>query len=171
MKKLFRLIIFLLIISAFGICAVARLFPLEYKENILYYSEEYDVSPSLIAAIIKAESNWQTDAVSSAGAKGLMQLSDTTFEWISGQNEDIFDPGTNIKYGTFYFSKLLAAYEDEDTALAAYNGGSGNVDRWLLDSRYSKDGRTIDSTPYGETNRYIKKINIYEKIYDFIYDF
>ena len=55
MKKLFRLIIFLLVISAFGICAVARLFPLEYKEIIVYYSEEYDVSPTLVAAIIKAE--------------------------------------------------------------------------------------------------------------------
>ena len=171
MKKLFRLIIFLLVISAFGICAVARLFPLEYKEIIVYYSEEYDVSPTLVAAIIKAESNWQTDAVSSAGAKGLMQLSDTTFEWIANEDDDIFDPKTNIKYGTFYFSKLYATYGDKDTALAAYNAGSGNVDKWLIDSRYSKDGKSIDSTPYGETNRYMRKINFYEKIYDLIYEF
>lgn len=171
MKKLFRLIIFLFITAAFAICSVARLFPLEYKEEIIAYSDEYGVSPSLVAAIIKAESNWQTDAVSSADAKGLMQLSDTTFNWIAQDNEDIFDPETNIRYGTFYFSKLFDTYGDTDTALAAYNAGSGNVDRWLLDSRYSKNGNTIDSTPYGETNRYVKKINIYEKIYEWIYEF
>jgi len=114
---------------------------------------------------------WATDAVSSAQAKGLMQLSDTTFEWIANENDDIFDPKTNIKYGTFYFSKLYATYGDTDTALAAYNAGIGNVDKWLIDSRYSKDGKSIDSTPYGETNRYMRKINFYEKIYDLIYEF
>ncbi len=171
MKKLFRLIIFLLITAAFAICAIARLFPLEYKDEILTYSQEYSVSPSLIAAIIKAESNWQADAVSSAGAKGLMQLSDITFNWIAQENEDIFNPDTNIKYGVFYFSKLFGTYNDINTALAAYNAGSGNVDRWLLDSRYSDDGKTIDSTPYGETNKYIKKIGYYQKIYEWIYEF
>ena len=171
MKKFFRLVIFLLILSVFAVCAVARLFPLDYKENIIRHSKEYGVSPSLIAAIIKAESNWQADAVSPAGAKGLMQLSDNTFNWIATENADIFSPETNIKYGTFYFAKLFNTYDDINTSLAAYNAGSGNVDRWLTDSRYSENGKTIISTPYGETNRYIKKIGFYQKIYDWIYEF
>lgn len=170
MKKLFKLIIVLLILCSLVVCFTARLFPLNYKEEISAASEEYGVSPSLIAAIIKTESNWNENAVSSAGAKGLMQISDKTFEWIASKDDDVFDPATNIKYGCMYLSRLLNIYGDLDTALAAYNAGSGNVDKWLLDSRYSDDGKTLKTTPYGETNKYSKRIALYKRIYDLIYD-
>ena len=174
MKKLFRLIIFLLVISAFGICAVARLFPLEYKEIIVYYSEEYDVSPTLVAAIIKAESNWQTDAVSSAGAKGLMQVMPSTAEWLNEKyklnldEENLFDPKTNIEFGCCYLSFLIQKFEVLKTACAAYNAGQGNVDEWL--NKYSDDGKNLNYIPFKETEKYVKRVMTRYEIYKDLYN-
>ncbi len=154
--------------------------PKEYVSLVEKYSEEYGVPEDLIYAVIKTESSFDSSAVSSKGAIGLMQMMPATFEWLT---RDIlrdhhgvgmlYDPETNIKYGTYYLSRLYNRFGDWDTALAAYNGGEGNVSDWLSDSRYSKDGNKliIDNIPkeFSETENYVKKVNRakdkYQKLY------
>ena len=76
----------------------------------------------------------------------------------------------NIKIGCWYLDKLIHQFDGIQTALAAYNAGSGNVSKWLLDSKYSDDGKTLKEIPYGETKRYVKKVIITQKIYQWLYD-
>ena len=144
-------------------------------------SAEFDVPVAMILAVIRTESNFQSKAISRAGAVGLMQLMPSTFEWLT---DDIlreylgigmlYDPETNIKYGTYYLSRLYNRFGDWDTAIAAYNGGEGNVSEWLNDKRYSDDGIKLktDKIPdsYSETKNYVKKVNKalekYKKLYN-----
>lgn len=155
--------------------------PDEYVEYVEIYSAEFGVSEDLVWSVIKTESGFDSSAVSSKGAVGLMQLMPSTFEWLT---DDIlreylgigmlYDPETNIKYGTYYLSRLYNRFGDWDTAIAAYNGGEGNVSEWLKDKRYSDDGIKLkaDKIPdsYSETKNYVKKVNKalekYKKLYN-----
>ena len=144
--------------------------PDEYVEYVEIYSAEFGVPEDLVWSVIKTESGFDSSAVSSKGAVGLMQLMPSTFEWLT---DDIlreylgigmlYDPETNIKYGTYYLSRLYNRFGDWDTAIAAYNGGEGNVSEWLKDKRYSDDGIKLktDKIPdsYSETKNYVKKVN------------
>lgn len=176
MRKLFKLLAFIIII-AFLIYNLPKFiqgfFPTYYSEHVDIYSEKYGVEKSLVYAIIKAESNFKPDAVSKKGAKGLMQLMEDTAAWCGERlgygTPNLFDPGTSIEMGTFYLRYLLDMYRgNEKTALAAYNAGHGNVDRWLSDDKYSKDGLTLDTIPYKETEKYVNKIMSYKKVYNYI---
>ncbi len=144
--------------------------PDEYREYIKKYSDEFGVPDELVYAVIKTESDFESSAVSSKGAIGLMQIMPATFEWLTDdlmhENLDVgmlYDPETNIKYGTYYLSRLYNRFGDWNTAIAAYNGGEGNVSEWLSDKRYSDDGKklNIDSIPneFSETENYVKKVN------------
>ena len=89
------------------------------------------------------------------------------------EKEDLFDPKLNIEIGTWYLEKLEREFDgDWDNILAAYNGGSGNVNKWLKDEEYSKDGKTLDKIPFKETENYVKKVKAdydsYKKIYESI---
>lgn len=142
---------------------------LDYKDSIYYYSWKYDLDPTLVLAVIKTESNFDPEAVSHAGAYGLMQITEDTLKWAiyrEGEGaeytvKDLTDPKTNIRYGCLILSLLMEDFQDTDTALAAYNAGRGNVLKWLKDSRYAKNG-VIINTPFEETNQYIEKINKYK---------
>lgn len=144
-------------------------YPLKYEDEVYSASDEYNIPKELIYGVIKTESNFNPDAVSAADARGLMQLTQPTFEWLhtyysdddyDSSNADLlFDPKINIKYGTLCLSVLLERYNNDlDTAICAYNAGLGNVDEWLTMSQYSADGKTLDSTPFGETNEYLKRV-------------
>ena len=81
-------------------------------------------------------------------------------------NDDLFDPATNILYGTTYLRYLLDRFQNETaTALAAYNAGPNAVSTWLKDSSYSSDGKTLHTIPYAETRNYVKKVLDYYKEY------
>ncbi len=154
--------------------------PEEYSSFVEKYSREYDVSEAMIYAVIRTESSFDASAVSNKDAVGLMQMLPSTFEWLTndilrdGHNVSmLYDPETNIKYGTYYLSRLYKRFGNWDTALAAYNGGEGNVAQWLSDTRYSDDGvkLKIDKLPseFKETKNYVKKVNKALKKYQELY--
>lgn len=151
-----------------------QLYPLNYREEILRASEEYDLEPEFICAVIHTESGFRSQAQSSAGAQGLMQLMPETFSWLcdlkdeTHSSEAVFDPSINIDYGCYYLRRLTDAYGDCYTACAAYNAG-GVVEQWLQNPQYSTDGVTLYSIPYGETSQYVDKIRYAEQMYQKLY--
>lgn len=159
-------IIFVLLVILLNFKNIQKLiYRQDYSEYVERYAKEYNVEPLLIYSIIKAESNFDDEAVSSKGATGLMQLMDNTakeiatnesLEYVS--NESLFDPETNIKLGVKYFADLIAIFKNEAVALAAYNAGMGTVQGWIDKGTIKADGSDIENIPYNETNMYVRKI-------------
>lgn len=150
------------------------LFPVKYPGAIQKYCDKYDVDMHLVLSLIKAESNFNEDAVSHANASGLMQLTKETFAFFEESTKvdgDIKNPDDNIHAGIWYLSYLLGRYDGNiKNTLAAYNAGLSNVDSWLKDHRFSDDGKTLKEIPFGETARYNEKINRYNIIYRMLYN-
>lgn len=140
------------------------MYPTKYSEYVEKYSEENGIDKYLVYAIIKAESNFDENAVSASNAKGLMQLMYATAEEVAEQcgieltEENIFDPEINIELGTRYISTLIERYTNIGVALAAYNAGMTSVDKWLREGTISADGSDIENIPFKETNNYVRKI-------------
>ena len=134
------------------------------NEYVNKYAEEYGVEKNLVYALIKAESNFNPKAISHQNANGLMQLMYPTAEELANKcqikltKENILDPDININLGTQYIAILLDKYECVELALAAYNAGSGNVDKWIKKGIIKSDGSNIENIPYKETNMYVRKI-------------
>ena len=155
--------------------AMKLFYPIKYEEFVEKYSAEYEVDPNLIYAVIKTESSFNPDAVSSADAEGLTQITPETFEWLKTklgeENKDLslFDPETSIKYGAFFISYLLDEFGDTDTAVAAYHAGRGRVNGWLEDKKLSPNGKTLSEIPVPETAHYVKKINKALNVYNNLY--
>ena len=127
-------------------------------------ADEYGVNLNLLKAVAKAESDFDTEAVSWCGAQGIMQLMPTTAESLGV--EDPFDARQNITGGAKMLAYLLEDYNGNvSLALAAYNAGSGNVDKWIKDGIIKADGSDIENIPYKETNTYVRKIMRDYKIY------
>lgn len=172
--RLFSGIICIALIICISFSALRKLFPVPYQNTIDKYCKKYSVDKWLVPALIKAESNFNEDAVSHAGAKGIMQVTDETFAFCMEntdiKNPDIFSPDANIHAGVWYLAYLIKKYDgNTQNALAAYNAGMGNVDKWLKDIRYSSDGKTLKKIPFSETVRYTEKINRYKIIYSILY--
>ncbi|MBO4594897.1 MAG: lytic transglycosylase domain-containing protein [Clostridia bacterium] len=178
--KRFTLIL-LIVLSLFFLsdCAVKKFFyPLKYKDEIIGYADYYGFDRALIFSLVKTESGFNEKAVSGKGAKGLMQLTDSTAEYVAlkkGETEyDIFRPETNLDFGCFYLRYLFLEFADIETALCAYNAGEGRVREWLNDEEYSKDGTSLDKIPFEETENYLKKIREslfkYKKLYGKLLD-
>ncbi|MDQ2629918.1 MAG: lytic transglycosylase domain-containing protein [Actinomycetota bacterium] len=133
--------------------------PLRHEDVIRQQSEEKEVDASLIAAVIYSESKFK-DQTSSAGARGLMQITPEAAEYIEKQSggttfelSDLGDPELNIRYGTFLLRELLDRYEgDEAAALAAYNAGPGNADEW------GGADLTIEDIEFPETRAYVEEV-------------
>lgn len=154
-----------------------RLYPLYYTDVVEASAGEFGLPPELVYAVILTESSFDADAVSSAGAKGLMQLTDDTNEWVAwrlGEESEpsrIFEPGLNIRRGCYLLSYLYERFGGWNEALAAYNAGVGRVDGWLDDLLYSSDQKTliVDKLPIEETRSYIAKVlksaEKYKKLY------
>ncbi len=140
--------------------------PYKYQETIRNYASEYQLDPLLVAAVINVESKFDPKAESSKGAKGLMQLLDDTAVWgadhigiTTFEKGQLFTPEINIRIGCWYLARLLNQYDGDKTlALAAYNGGSGNVAKWLRDPQLSPDGKSLETIPFPETEAYVERV-------------
>jgi soluble lytic murein transglycosylase len=184
--KPFKIFIMLLLIVLFaaiwqsiykeGILKAA--YPQRYNEFVNKYSQQSKIEPALVFAVIKSESGFNPAANSGKRAKGLMQLLPETFEWAQMlvpppkkyTSSDLNTPEINIRYGTIVLSSLLSEFfGSADTALAAYYDGRGNVNKWLADKRYSKNGQSLDYIPDGNTRAYVKKVLETEKMYIKLY--
>lgn len=176
---LFRILLIIITIvmislspSAFNKIVKKKLYKKEYSEYVSKYAEEYNVDENLIYALIKAESNFNAKAVSHQNAKGLMQLMQSTAQDLANRSQinltkdNILDPDININLGTQYIASLLTKYNSIEVALAAYNAGSGNVDKWISNGTIKADGSDIENIPYKETNTYVRKIMRDYKIYN-----
>ncbi len=133
--------------------------PLRHEDVIRQQADEKGVDAALIAAVIYSESKFQ-DQTSSAGARGLMQITPEAAETIARNSEatsfelrDLGDPEINIRYGTFLLRELLDRYEgDEAAALAAYNAGPGNADEW------GGAELTVEDIDFPETRAYVEEV-------------
>ena len=159
----------------FGEKMMKIMYSKKYENLVVIYSEKYQVDSDLIFALIKAESNFNSSAVSGKGAKGLMQLMEETAKDVSKKTdlkiepdeigEKLLQADVNIELGTKYISILLEKYNNTAIALTAYNAGIGTVDNWIEKGVIKKDGEDIQNIPYKETNNYVRKILRDYKIY------
>lgn len=147
----------------------------EYEEYVEKYSKQYNVDENLVYAVIKAESNFNSNAKSSKDAIGLMQLIESTAQEICKKTdlqlsneelkEKLLEPEVNINIGTKYLSILIEKYKSIEVAVTAYNAGIGTVDNWIEKGIIKADGSDIENIPYKETNNYVRKILRDYKIY------
>lgn len=146
-------------------------YPEKYTNYVEKYAKEYNIEKELIYAIIKAESNFREDAISSKEAIGLMQILESTAKDVAKSieleinREELIKPEININLGTKYISLLIDKYNNLELALAAYNAGIGNVDRWIEEGTIKADGTDIENIPYKETNNYVRKVMRNYKVY------
>ncbi len=155
------------------------LYPKTYQEAVLIYHEKYKIEENLIFAVIKAESDFDKNAVSSRNAIGLMQIMEETAKDVARKNQielnadnvkdELSDVYKNIEIGTCYLATLMERYQNKELALAAYNAGIGTVDGWIEKGMIQKDGSDIEKIPYKETNNYVRKILRDYKIYQDLY--
>lgn len=147
-----------------------------YQPLIERYAAEYNLRPAFVAAIIRNESSFRTDAESSVGARGLMQLMPDTAEWIAGKIGDsnysfdhLYDAETNIRYGCWYLNYLSKLFRGDAVLVSsAYHAGQTTVTRWLSDKSISSDGVTIpvDKLPDGPTKQYAGRVTTSYGIYE-----
>jgi peptidoglycan lytic transglycosylase len=138
-------------------------YPLAYEQIVRGHARHYRLDPALLAAVIYQESKFRPSARSRSGAIGLMQLQPATAEGIATRTggtrfrvDDLYEPEINVRYGAWYLRHLLDKYDDEQTALAAYNAGQDNVDRWL------REGSAI---AFAETRAYVDRVEDLKRIY------
>jgi len=139
--------------------------PLSDSSIIREQAAAKGLDPALIAAVIYAESKFEPRP-SSAGAQGLMQILPATAYYLAHLSggkaftaSDLATPQINVAYGSYYLRYLLDHYGgDEMLAVAAYNGGLANVDRWVAEANGSGRQLTIDAIPFPETREYVQRV-------------
>lgn len=155
----------------------AAAYPLEYREYVEKYAAENHIDKYLVYAVIKTESGFNPSALSDAGARGLMQIMEDTFEWVKFKFDDedtvyydMYDAEANIKYGCRLLGLLYEEFGNVECVAAAYHAGRGNVNNWLADKNYSKDGKHLDKIPISDTAHYVDKITKAMKKYIKLYE-
>jgi soluble lytic murein transglycosylase len=147
--------------------------PLRHEDIIRQQAREKDVDPNLIAAVINEESRFR-DQTSRAGARGLMQITPATARFIARDSggaaftqRDLATPQINIAYGTYYLRYLLRRYDgNEELAIAAYNAGETNVDRWVERAGGPDAFDTLDDIPFPETRAYVQNVQRSKRSYE-----
>lgn len=148
-------------------------FPLEYSREIGQIAAERQLDPAVIYGLIRQESAFDSQADSPAGAKGLMQVMPQTGRQIAadlrdrwGDDDNLFQAELNLKYGAFYFKKLLSQFGGHYAlAAAAYNAGASKIKRWLPSGRSQPADIWIENIPYKETRGYVASVLMYTLIY------
>lgn len=151
--------------------------PIKYENYVEKYSRENGLDKYLVYAVIKTESGFDPAAVSNVGARGLMQIMEDTFDWVSyklsdddARYLDMYDPEINIRYGCWLLGYLYDEFGDVETTMAAYHAGRGQVNEWLDDRDISSDGVHLDVIPISDTEHYVGKIvkamETYKKLYE-----
>ena len=138
-------------------------YPLHYSQYVRVHAREHNLDPALVAAVIYQESKFSSDAKSSSGAIGLMQLTPSTARGIAirthgskFETSDLYNADINIRYGAWYLADLFEKYGTERLVLAAYNAGQGNVDRWRA------NGQPIQ---FPETRAYVQRVEHLQRVY------
>jgi soluble lytic murein transglycosylase len=139
--------------------------PLQHEDIIRQQSAEKELDPALVAAVIYEESRFR-DQTSHAGARGLMQITPATADFIARDSggtefvhEDLATPQVNISYGTYFLRYLLGKYDGNETlALAAYNAGETNVNRWIEAAGGADDFDASEHIPFPETRNYVHNV-------------
>jgi soluble lytic murein transglycosylase len=139
--------------------------PLRYSDVIRQQAADKHLDPALVAAVIYAETKFDPRP-SSAGAQGLMQILPGTAQFLARRSgaetftlSDLGTPEVNIAYGSYYLRYLMNEYGgNEVSALAAYNGGETNVDRWIVQERSLGRSLTIDEIPFPQTRAYVARV-------------
>lgn len=155
-----------------------QLYPIHFQQEIRQSAANYDVDPFLIAAIIRAESNFQLGQESRKGAIGVMQLMPDTAEWIIDAGghpkhtlDELHQVDVNINLGSWYVSWLLRQYKGNKLyTVAAYNAGQGNVNKWREAGTWDGTMEQIDHIPFGETRHYVQRVIYYWKKYHKLYE-
>lgn len=162
------------------------IYPIKYKKEIHNTSNEYNIDPLFIASIIRVESNFKLDLVSTKNAMGVMQIMPKTADWIiqtadspNLSKDKIMDAGVNIHMGGWYLNALYVEFKpyihnkpvrDQISLLsAAYNAGPGNVRKWLNEQIWDGNFENIEEIPFGETRHYITRTLYYYEKYKKIY--
>lgn len=185
-KKSFKYIIITLALVFIGLLVVNSnwflkiVYPQPYKDIIEEASSKYQVDSFLIFSIIKTESKFKPQALSSKGARGLMQIMPRTAQWVAEEiNLANFDcnmldePQYNIEIGTWYYGYLLKQFKGNNiAALAAYNGGEANVKTWIRNNIWSGTLADLNKIPFKETKNYVSKVlmnyMMYHKLYNYL---
>ncbi len=151
-------------------------YPRAFKEQVGNNADSRDLPASLVYAVIRAESSFLPDVISPAGAVGLMQVMPTTAKALlkgkGGKSESpqLTQPALNIELGVRHLSNLKLLYNGNLTlAIAAYNGGSGNVERWRKSFGNLREDEFIETIPFQETRDYVKKVLAGMEIYQLLY--
>ncbi len=146
--------------------------PLKHEDIIRQQAEEKDLDPALIAAVIYEESRFE-DRTSPAGARGIMQITPETARFIARKSGgsafvlgDLATPQVNISYGSWYLRYMTRLYDgDETLAVAAYNAGETNVDRWVAAAGGIDDFDPETDIPFPETRDYVRDVAEKRELY------
>lgn len=152
-------------------------YPLKYTELIEAACKEKKLPRSLVYAVVHTESGFRPNVVSDAGARGLMQMMPDAFDWVrfrkglekTHEKELLFDPATNIDFGTSMLRLLLDEFETIPNALCAYHAGWGSVKKWLADPACAPDGKNVTHIPFPDTAAYVKRVMQTMQMYQNLY--
>jgi soluble lytic murein transglycosylase len=151
-------------------------FPEAYKEDILQFAKQRQIDPYIILSIMKAETQYKSDAISPVGAVGLMQFMPYTLDKLTAivgkevKTAELFDPKKSIEMGAAYLKKLLIEMKDQNPlTAAAYNGGPHRVKAWVKRLGHVDYDVFIEHIPFAETRTYVKRVLTFKSTYDKIY--
>lgn len=164
------------VILAAALFQAARFFyPLRYDNIVSEQAKQHKLDPSLLAAIVYEESKFDRQSLSPAGAVGLMQVMPETAGWASrrmgrpGLADRLADPGANLAIGSWYFRYLLNHYKSIAFALAAYNGGQRNLEKWLAKNDGLDQDEVVKKIPFPETRQFVQRVQRSQLVYRWLY--
>lgn len=171
------LIILLAAVVGFRYVVKEKFFPYKYQEYVDAYSKEYNLDPLFVLSVMKTESKFDDNAHSHKNAVGLMQITVETGEWAAKEmgyttfsKDDLYNEQYNIRMGCWYLRWLGDMFNNDiNLMIAAYNAGPTNVQNWLKDKDYSSNGKNLEYIPFGETKKYVDKVNTYYSVYEYLY--